>query len=124
MFQLLEQSFYVDDLLTGESNDEKSLIIYHRAKKLMAKGGFNLRKWKTNSLKLQRAIAEHECVTKSICASSDNKEDYESYAKSNTMGLSANTPLDEDIFVKVLGMNWNTLDDEIIFSSPSGRSSK
>ena len=32
------------------------------------------------------------------------------------MGLSANTPLDEDIFVKVLGMNWNTLHDEIIFS--------
>ena len=116
MFQLLEQSFYVDDLLTGESNDEKSLVIYHRAKKLMAEGGFNLIKWKTNSLKLQRAIAEHECMTKSICASSDNKENYESYAKSNTMGLSANTPLDEHIFVKVLGMNWNTLDDEIIFS--------
>ena len=116
MFQLLEQSFYVDDLLTGESNDEKSLVIYHQAKKLMAEGGFNLRKWKTNSLKLQRAIAEPECVTKSICTSSDNKEDYESYAKSNTMGLSTNTPLDEDIFVKVLGMNWNTLDDEIIFS--------
>ncbi|XP_015760975.1 PREDICTED: uncharacterized protein LOC107340135 [Acropora digitifera] len=47
MFQFLEQSFYVDDLLTGESNDEKSLVIYHRAKKLMAEGGFNLRKWKT-----------------------------------------------------------------------------
>ena len=46
----------------------------------------------------------------------DNKEDYESYAKSNTLGLSTNTPLDEDIFVKVLGMNWNTHDDEIIFS--------
>ena len=48
MFQLLEQSFYVDDLLTGESNDEKALVIYHRAKKLMAEGGFNFRKWKTN----------------------------------------------------------------------------
>ena len=115
MFQLLEQSFYVDDLSTGESNDEKTLVIYHRAKKLMAEGGFNLRKWKTNSLKLQRAI-ESECVTKSICASSDNKEHYESYAKSNTLGLSANTLLDEDIFVKVLGINWNTPDDEIIFS--------
>lgn len=43
-------------------------------------------------------------MTKSICASSDNKEDYESYAKSNTLGLSANTLLDEKIFVKVLGV--------------------
>ena len=55
MFKLLEQSFYVDDLLTGESNDEKALAIYHRAKKLMAEGGFNLRKWKTNSLEREHA---------------------------------------------------------------------
>lgn len=113
MFKLLEQSFYVDDLLTGESNDEKALAIYHRAKKLMAEGGFNLRKWKTNSLELQRAIAESESVTGSNGASRDNKEDDESYAKSNSQGFSANTPIDEDIFVKVLGMNWNTHDDEI-----------
>ena len=116
MFKLLEQSFYVDDLLTGESNDEKALAIYHRAKKLMAEGGFNLRKWKTKSLELQRAIAESESVTGSNGASRDNKEDDESYAKSNSQGFSANTPIDEDIFVKVLGMNWNTHDDEIIFS--------
>ena len=115
IFRLLEQSFYEDDLLTGESNDEKTLVIYHRAKKLIAEGGFNLGMCKTNSLKLQRAIAA-ECLTKSICASSDNREDYESYAKSNTLGLIANTPVDEDTFVKVLGMNWNTHDDEIIFS--------
>ena len=116
MFKLLEQSFYVDDLLTGESNDEKALAIYHRAKKLMAKGGFNLRKWKTNSIELQRAIAETENVTRSVSASSDNKEHDESYVKPNSQGLSTSTPIDEDIFVKVLGMNWNTLEDEIIFS--------
>ena len=55
-----------------------------------------------------------ECMTKSICTSSDNK-DYKSYAKSNTLGLSANMPLDKVIFIKVLGVNWNT-HDEIILS--------
>ena len=85
MVELLEQSFYVDDLLTGECNDEKAPFVYHRAKKLMAEGGFNLRKWKTNSRELQRAIAKSESMqTKSISAQSDNKEDDESYAKSNT----------------------------------------
>ena len=113
MFKLLEKSFYVDDLLTGESNDEKALTIYHRAKQLMAEGGFNLRKWKTNSVELQRAIAESESVTS---GASSNKNGDESYAKSSSQSLSANTPIDEDIFVKVLGMNWNTHDDEIIFS--------
>lgn len=83
---------------------------------MIAEGSFNHRKWKTNSLELQRAIAESESMTKSISASSDNKEDDKSYAKSNSQGLSANTRIDEDIFVKVLGMNWNTHDDEIIFS--------
>ena len=116
MFKLLELSFYVDDLLTGESNDKKALAIYHRAKKWMAEGGFNLRKWKTNSIELQRAIAETESVTKSIGASSNNKENDESYVKPNSQGLSTSMPIDEDIFVKVLGMNWNILEDEIIFS--------
>ena len=116
MFKLLEQSFHVDDLLMGDSNNEKALAIYHRVKKLMAEGGFNLRKWKANSIELQRAIAETENVTKSIGASSDNKEDNESYVKPNSQGLSTSTPINEDIFVKVLGMNWNTLEDETIFS--------
>ena len=75
--ELLEQSFYVDDLLTGECNDEKALAIYHRAKKLMAEGGFNLWKWKTNSRELQREIAKSESMTKSISAQSDNKEEDE-----------------------------------------------
>lgn len=58
-------------------------------------------------------------MTKPIFASSDNKEDYESYAKSNFPGLIANRPLDEDMFAKALGMTWNTHDDEIIFSFPN-----
>ena len=45
--ELLEKSFYVDDLLTGESDDDKALAIFQRAKKIMSKGGFNLRTWRT-----------------------------------------------------------------------------
>ena len=114
--ELQEKSFYVNDLLTGECNDDKALAIYQRAKKLMAEGGFKLRKWKTNSRELQRAITESESATKSIRAQSISKEDDESYAKSNTQGLSSSTPIDEDIFVKVLGMNSDTHNNEIIFS--------
>ena len=117
--ELLEKSFYVDDLLTGESDNEKALAIYQRAKKIMSEGGFNLRKWSTNSRELQRAIAKSESVTTLSNAPkkthSVNKEDDESYAKSNT-GTSAAAPIDEDIFVKVLGMNWNTHTDEILFN--------
>ena len=110
MAELLEKSFYIDDLLTGECNDQKAFTIYQRAKMLMAEGGFNLRKWKANSQDLQRAITESEGLTKSISAPVQkvNKQDKESHVKSNTQN--------DDIFMKVLGMNWNSNSDEIIFS--------
>ena len=44
MAELLERSFYVNDLLTGEPTVERVLTIYHRTKKIMSEGGFNLRK--------------------------------------------------------------------------------
>lgn len=77
---------------------------------LMAESGFNLRKWKANSPDLQRAITESEGVTKSISAPVQkvNKQDNELHVKSNTQN--------DDIFMKVLAMNWNSNSDEIIFS--------
>ena len=38
MLQLPDKSFYVDDLLMGDSNEERTLVIYHH-EKLMPKGG-------------------------------------------------------------------------------------
>ena len=110
MAELLEKSFYFDDLLTGKCNDQKAFTIYQRAKMLIAEGRFNLRKWKANSPDLQRAITESEGVAKSISAPVQkvNKQDNESHVKSNTQN--------DDIFMKVLGMNWNSNSDEIIFS--------
>ena len=110
MAALLEKSFYVDDLLTGECNDQKAFTTYQRANMLMAESGFNLRKWKANSPDLQRAITESEGVTKSISAPVQkvNKQDNELHVKSNTQN--------DDIFMKVLAMNWNSNSDEIIFS--------
>ena len=68
---------------------------------------------------LQRAIAISESVRQSISTQReipcDNKDDEKSYVKSNT-GFSSGSQTAEDIFVKVLGMNWNTHTDEIFFS--------
>ncbi|XP_068680693.1 uncharacterized protein [Montipora foliosa] len=40
MFELLRKSLYVDDLLKGQENDEKGLIVYQKSKKMMASEGF------------------------------------------------------------------------------------
>ena len=44
LVSLLKESFYVDDLVTGEKSVEQSFHIYKRSKEIMEDGGFNLRK--------------------------------------------------------------------------------
>ena len=115
MAALLEKSLYVDDLLSGAENDEKALKIYHKSKKIMASGGFNLRKWNSNSQTLLKSIE--------ACESSQEQrrsvdhataEDDESYAKlSITPG---NSETKNDTVVKVLGINWDTVEDNFFFN--------
>lgn len=96
MFDLLSKSLYVDDLLTGEDNDERAFTVnqkskktrdhdYFLLKKIMASGGFNLSKWNSNSRTLLKPI--QVCEGSQQQKPTDNgttAEDDESYAKSST----------------------------------------
>ena len=53
---LLERSFYVDDLITGAETVEKAFHFYQLSNSLMSEGGFNLRKWNSNSHSLLAVI--------------------------------------------------------------------
>ena len=65
MYELLRRTLYVDDLLIGEENDENGFLVYQKSKKIMASGGFNLRKWNSNSQTLLKSIE--------TCESSQNQ---------------------------------------------------
>ena len=52
--------FYVDDLVSGEQSSEKTFLLCEQASERLAKGGFRLRKWLTNSKELLRRIEESE----------------------------------------------------------------
>ena len=54
--ELLKKSLYVDNLFTGEGDEAKALELCSKSKSLTQRGGFNLRKWKTNSKIVQEAI--------------------------------------------------------------------
>ena len=119
LVEVLENSFYVDDLITGEDSVEESVQIYKGSKRIMATGGFNLRKWNSNSDELLAKIESSEFGSE---ASTDRSlerpncqtlEEDESYAKSTT---GRNTIDTADNTVKVLGSNWNTKTDEIFFN--------
>ena len=42
------ESFYVDDLVTGEDNTGKAFSFYEKSKNRLASGGLKFRKWMTN----------------------------------------------------------------------------
>ena len=50
------ESFYVDDLVTGEDNTAKAFMLYEKSKNRLASGGFKLHKWTTNDKALKDLI--------------------------------------------------------------------
>ncbi|XP_065658112.1 uncharacterized protein LOC136082626 [Hydra vulgaris] len=99
------RDLYVDDSTVGVNAVSEGIQFYNFIKEAMKKGGFNLRKWFSNSPELSRYIADKE-KEKALL----NEED--SYAKfelnrSNDMEVNC---------VKVLGLLWNGKTDEFHFN--------
>ena len=104
-------SFYVDDLVSGEGDLEKCLSLYQRSKKCLSEGGFNLRKSISNSPKLLDLI--HEDCTKTEGGSSEQRpvvEDTETYTRTTVGHLEE---LDMKNEHKILGLNWNWYELEL-----------
>ena len=58
--QLFLRSVYVDDVSFGARDDDSAYELYVKSKQILKEGGFNLRKFVTNSTLLQRRIDEAE----------------------------------------------------------------
>ena len=54
--KILSRSTYVDDIVSGAGNEEDAYQLYKESKDLLKQGGFNLRKFVTNSCQLQEKI--------------------------------------------------------------------
>ena len=112
--ELLKDSLYVNDLITGEENDGKAFNVYKKSKDIMSNGGFNLRKWRSSSSNLLKLIKNDRTPQKQSEPASNNPSgDDESYAKSQTtIGRNGES---NDMTVKDLGLNWDTVTDEFFF---------
>ena len=109
----LLNSFYVDHLVSGERNLEKCSLLYEKSKKCLSEGGFNLRKWISNSPQLLELIREDRTRTRENCPESQPVvEDPETYARI-TMGHLEELDMKNEH--KVLGLNWNCVSDEFTF---------
>ena len=52
----LLQSVYVDDVVSGVQDDKNAILMYKQSKSLFKAGGFNLRKFVTNSKHIQEKL--------------------------------------------------------------------
>ena len=96
------ESFYVDDLVSGEDSSNDAYALYIKAKDRMAQGGFNLRKWMTNDAQLRDKISD----VKRDCGGESNEE---TFAKTS-LAVHGNS-----IGQKVLGLAWNFETDLLSF---------
>ena len=109
LIQLLLGSFYVDDLTTGANSEEEAHSVYVAAKGILKEGGFNLRKFRTNSTQLQQKIDTTE-TPESV--RNPEHSTGESYADA-TLGTTQPTGPQE---TKILGVLWNPQTDRFNFS--------
>ena len=105
------RSLYVDDFASSKNSLEGSFELYQKLKYRFREGGFNMRKWASNSDKLMEMIERQECELPST-AKTDAKldtgkqkvtEDDESYSK---VALNNNVVCNESE-IKVSGCTWN-----------------
>ena len=118
--QQVEDSLYVDDLVSGSENDDAGFELYETAKKVMAEGSFNLRKWRSNSAALMNRIKEIEVGIENECRTVNHEvkattiqEDDDTYTKSTI--VSGDGSRDEKT-VKLLGVGWNCESDDLFFN--------
>ena len=104
----VKREFYVDDLASGAEDVSSALDLYHKVKYRLQKGGFHLRKWKTNSTELAEKIEKEEKVTEAS-TSKDHEVD-QSFAKS-TLGDTCKGNLKS----KVLEITWDRENDNFEF---------
>ena len=103
LLQLL-RDLYVEDTATSFNDLTKTTEFYHLTKSILASGGFNLRKWETNNLILRNIISQE----KTLNDVQNEKKDKSTCAQSQ-LGFNSHT------FRKVLGINWDTDDDFLVY---------
>ena len=100
----------MDDIIAGGETEEEALELYVQSKRIFREGGFNLRKFLTNSKHLQEQIDHKETQ----CTSSPF-QDEPTYSEA-TLGTSH--PLRTEEY-KVLGVPWNPASDQFLFDTSS-----
>ena len=105
------RSMYVDAVTFGGKGVDETYNLYLFSKTRLAEGGFNLRKFVTNSPELRRRITDHVSCLENDAVKPTVVEEDESYAK-NALGSKQEVLTGEQ---KILGIHWNFMEDTLKF---------
>ena len=121
------RSIYVDDLSSGASKVDAAYELYPKSKLRLAEGGFNLRKFVSNSPELTNRIECNETrksnadtssvvpghlqSSQALLEGNTVSEEDKTYAKSMLGGVEEISSSEQ----KMLGIHWNPLKDVFIF---------
>ena len=97
--QEISRSIYVDDVAFGADNDDLVYELYLNSKSILKSGGFNLRKFLSNSKELQKRIDDTESQSQNISLPHSKKD-----------GVCTQT----HEITKVLGVKWDPDDDSLL----------
>lgn len=107
------RSIYVDDITFGANDDDAAFYLYTKAKKILADGGFNLRKFVSNSQELQRRIELMEGGMRTNECQGEHEpvvDEDKTYTKEVFGGRQAS-----DKEQRILGVKWNFVQDRLVF---------
>jgi hypothetical protein len=112
---------YVDDVSTGAETVEQAYELYLKSKVRLAEGGFNLRKFATNSAELRQRIEENEAsIEKRMKATSTSESQPSStdiYSdEPNPNKVKSDKPTTEHM---ILGVQWDFKEDHFTYDSNS-----
>ena len=110
LVNLFMRSIYVDDVNYGTDNEDTAFELYMKSKEILAEGGFNLRKFVTNSTKLNHHIGLTEQGFNVSQSSDKVVEEDKSYTK-DVLGDRQCVDGEQ----KILGVKWNFIQDNLIF---------
>ena len=112
LVEKLTKSMYVDDVISGAQSEEEAYQLYSTSKKILKDGGFNLRKFATNSSSLQQRINSAEETHGVVEAKTKASDSDETYSNA-TLGTNQSILPGEQ---KVLGVRWEIRSDRLCFS--------
>ena len=107
---LFLKSIYVDDVSYGADDEDAAFKLHMKSNEILAEGGFNLRKFVTNSTKVNHCVCSTEQDPDVSRISTKIVEEDKSYTK-DILGDKQHVDGEQ----KILGVKWNFIQDHLIF---------